>query len=211
VIGGGRAIVAWTQRIDHVDSAAVAIDPSSDDWQTPVVPRARRVGAPHRGGDPRDPRPWCEVCAWSGLRALSETNLEPWPRSVTLPTVRIAGNPSATLAGSQATTQRRLSVGYAALLVASYVYVAQPGGPVWIAGAEAPWLVGDAILIGLMLRGSRRAIAICGAFDAMALLALAVAEPLQAQPGFVAAAGLLVARLTVLLVIWNRRLRPTTS
>jgi hypothetical protein len=124
--------------------------------------------------------------------------------------VRIASSPSAALAGAQATTQRRLSVGYAALLISSYVYVAQPGGPVWIAGAEAPWLVGDAILIGLMFRGSTRAIAICGALDAMALLALAVAEPLQAQPGFVATAGLLVARLTVLLVMWNRRLRHAT-
>jgi hypothetical protein len=56
VIGGGRAIVAWTQRVDHVDSAAVAIDPSSgDDWQAPVVrglgASVRRIGLLAAVGD----------------------------------------------------------------------------------------------------------------------------------------------------------------
>jgi hypothetical protein len=49
VIARGRAIAAWTQRVDHVDSAAIAIDPSPDDaWQAPIVrglgASVRRVG-----------------------------------------------------------------------------------------------------------------------------------------------------------------------
>ena len=56
VIGGGRTIVGWTQRVDHVDSAAIAIDPSSDgDWQPPIVrglgASVRRIGLLAAVGD----------------------------------------------------------------------------------------------------------------------------------------------------------------
>jgi hypothetical protein len=121
-----------------------------------------------------------------------------------LPTMHIASQPRSAIA-SRAAPSRGLIVCYAALLVLSFVYVAQPGGPAWIPGAEVPWMIADAILVGLMLRGSTRAIAISGALDALALTSLAIAEPFDAQPGFIAMASLLAARLSILLIIWNRR------
>jgi hypothetical protein len=56
VIGGGGAIVAWTQRVDHVDSAAVAIDPLYDGvWRPPIVrglgASVRRIGLLAAVGD----------------------------------------------------------------------------------------------------------------------------------------------------------------
>jgi hypothetical protein len=111
------------------------------------------------------------------------------------------------VAGDYAPAPRRrsLCLAYAAIVIASYVYIAQPGGPVWIPGAELPWMVGDALLIAFMLRGSARAVVISGALDAIALLALVVAEPVQTQPGFIPVATLLAARLAVLLALWRRR------
>jgi hypothetical protein len=121
-----------------------------------------------------------------------------------LPTMNIVSQPSSAVA-APATPSRGLIVCYAALLVASYVYVAQPGGPIWIPGAELPWLIADVILLRLMLRGSTRAIAISAALDAVALLAIAGTEPFHTQPGFITLMSLLTARLSILVIIWNHR------
>lgn len=118
--------------------------------------------------------------------------------------MNIASQPRSAIA-APATPSRGLIVCYAALLALSYLYVAQPGGPIWIPGAELPWLIVDAILIRLMLRGSTRAIAISGALDGVAFLVIAGAEPFHTQPGFIPLMSLLVARLSILVIIWNRR------
>jgi hypothetical protein len=93
---------------------------------------------------------------------------------------------------------------YAALVAVSFGYVAQPGGPEWLAGGELLWIVVDLCLLRAMLRGSVNALIVCGALDASTLFAVIFAEFGQSQPGFSVMVSLLVARVIVLLQAWRQ-------
>jgi hypothetical protein len=100
---------------------------------------------------------------------------------------------------------RRLCALYALLLAISLGYIAQSGGPEWLAGGELLWVAIDIGLLTAMVRGSITALAVCGALDVSALGALIVAEAGQPQAGFTVMVCLLVARLFVLLQAWRQR------
>jgi hypothetical protein len=92
---------------------------------------------------------------------------------------------------------------YALLVAFSLGYIAEPGDPVWLAGAELPWIALDLFLVAALLRRSGNALIVCGALDMSALVCLVVAEAAQSQAGFSMMVGLLVARLVVLLRLWK--------
>jgi hypothetical protein len=100
---------------------------------------------------------------------------------------------------------RQLCLLYALLVAVSLGYVAEPGGPVWLAGAELAWIALDLFLVAAMLRRSVTALIVCGALDVSALLSLVIAESAQSQAGFSVMVCLLVARLVVLLQAWRQR------
>jgi hypothetical protein len=130
-----------------------------------------------------------------------------WARAI--PNVPVRA--SVTLAAGEVVVGRagnrswpRLCALYAALVAVSFGYVAQPGGPEWLAGGELLWIVVDLCLLRAMLRGSVNALIVCGALDSSTLFAVIFAEFGQPQPGFSVMVSLLVARVIVLLQAWRQ-------
>lgn len=60
---------------------------------------------------------------------------------------------------------RQLCLLYAMLVAVSIGYVAEPGGPVWLAGAALPWIALDLFLVTALLRRSENALIVCAVLD----------------------------------------------
>jgi hypothetical protein len=102
---------------------------------------------------------------------------------------------------------RQLCLLYALLVAVSLGYVAEPGGPVWLAGAELPSIALDLFLVSALLRRSVNALIACAALDLGVLVSLVIAESAESQAGFSVMVCLLTARLLVLLQASRQRLQ----
>ena len=94
---------------------------------------------------------------------------------------------------------------YAALVAVGYLVHALPGEPYYRSNSEyAFWMAIDVLLIVLIARGSRVAIAIPLVLNVLGVLAILVFAVVPLPPGVVAFLFVKAAEIAVLVLLWRR-------